>query len=84
MKILRNAATRMTVIVAASMIAGGAMTGTAMAIQGHMWNARAALERAYNQLQLAAPDKAGHRVNAMGLVNQALGEVNAGIAAGAE
>jgi hypothetical protein len=75
---------RLGAIVAVSMLAGGLMTGTAMAIQGHMWNARAALERAGAQLQAAAPDKAGHRVAAMSDVNAALSEVNAGISAGAE
>ena len=74
---------RLPAIIGASMLAGGMMTGTAMAVQGHMWSARAALQRAYNQLQAAVPDKGGHRVAAMGLISQAIGEVNAGIAAGA-
>jgi len=49
-----------------------------------MLNARADLYAANRQLQLAIADKGGHRVNAMNLVEQAIGEVNAGIAAGAE
>src|SRR5437762_9527382 len=40
---------------------------------GNLQNAKRALER-------ATSDKAGHRVNAMRLVNNALVEVNAGIA----
>ena len=47
-----------------------------------MDNALAALNRAYNQLDLAVPDKAGHRVKAMNLVQEAIGEVKLGIAAG--
>jgi hypothetical protein len=41
------------------------------------------LNMAWNQLNLALPDKAGHRVAAMNLVKQAISQVNAGIAAGA-
>lgn len=35
---------------------------------------------AKNQLQRATPDKGGHRVKAISLVNQAIARVNAGIA----
>ena len=41
---------------------------------GDLRAARASLER-------AVPDKAGHRVRAIGLVNQAITEVQAGMAA---
>jgi hypothetical protein len=41
---------------------------------GDLRAARASLER-------AVPDKAGHRVRAIGLVNQAISEVQAGMAA---
>jgi hypothetical protein len=58
--------------------------GTALAVQSHMVNARGDLQAALNQLNMAVPDKAGHRVNAINLVNQAIGQVNAGIAAGAQ
>jgi hypothetical protein len=75
---------RMAAVVAGSMIAGGLMTGAAMAYQGHMFNALHALENADAQLHAAAADKGGHRVNAIGLVEQAIGEVKAGIAMGAE
>jgi len=61
---------------------GGTVTGIALARQPHMYAARTDLRAAYGELQAASPDKAGHRVNAMNLVNQAIGEVNAGIAAG--
>lgn len=56
--------------------------GVAMAVQTHMWNALSDLRAANSQLQMAIPDKAGHRLNALHLVSQAIGEVQAGIAAG--
>jgi hypothetical protein len=58
--------------------------GTAYAVQTHMFNARDDLNNALNELQVAIPDKGGHRVNAINLVNQAIGEVNAGIQFGAQ
>jgi hypothetical protein len=58
--------------------------GTAYAVQTHMLNARDDLNNAVNELNIALPDKGGHRVNAINLVNQAIGEVNAGIQAGAQ
>ena len=70
-------------LVLAGMMLGSVLTGTALAYQTHMQNALVALNNARNQLQQAEPDKGGHRVNAINLVNQAIGEVNAGIAAGA-
>jgi hypothetical protein len=57
--------------------------GWVMAAQPHMVNALHALERADHELQVAAADKAGHRANAMRLVSDAIGQVQAGIAAGA-
>jgi hypothetical protein len=47
-----------------------------------MQNALHALQNAQSQLQEAATDKAGHRVAALRLINEAIGEVQAGIAAG--
>ncbi len=84
MRLFSRPVFRMATVVGASMIAGGLMTGTAMAYQGHMWNALHALQNAEAQLQAAAPDKGGHRVNAIGLVQQAIAEVQAGIQVGAE
>jgi hypothetical protein len=73
-------------------VAGGLMAmtfsflgaGTAYAIQEHMFNARDHLNGALNELQQALPDKGGHRVNAIHLVNQAIDEVNQGIQVGAQ
>jgi len=58
--------------------------GTAYAYQTHMFNARDDLQQAQTQLQMAIPDKDGHRVNAINLVQQAINEVNLGIQAGAQ
>lgn len=51
-------------------------------VQGHMVNALNYLNTANYELGRASHDKGGHRVAAMGLVNQAINEVNAGIAVG--
>jgi len=64
-------------------LVGGAVTGTAWAYQTHMHNALNALYSAKNQLNMAMSDKAGHRVKAINLVNQAISETQAGIAASA-
>jgi hypothetical protein len=61
---------------------GLSLAGVALAVQSHMLAARSALNNALTQLNAAEPDKGGHRVNAINLVNQAIGEVNAGIQAG--
>lgn len=71
-----------------SLAVGVAMTGSffagfATAGQPHMRNALNDLQHARNQLQVATADKAGHRANAIGLVDQAITQVNEGIAAGA-
>ena len=47
--------------------------------QPFMQNARADLQTAKRELQLATPDKGGHRVKAIEFVNSAIAEVNAGI-----
>ena len=46
--------------------------GTAYAVQTHMFDARDDLQNALNELQQAIPDKGGHRVQAIDLVNQAI------------
>ncbi len=75
---------RMAAIVAGSMLAGGLMTGTALAYQGHMWNALHALQNARSQLTLAAGNQGGYRDQAIGLVDQAISAVNSGIQVGAQ
>jgi hypothetical protein len=56
--------------------------GYALAAQPHMEAALSALETAKKELDIAEHDKGGHRVKAIALVNDAIGEVRAGIAAG--
>ena len=51
--------------------------------QPHMQRALDHLQAARSELESAARDKGGHRVNAVRLVNEAIDEVNRGIAAGA-
>ena len=57
--------------------------GVAWAQQPHMTAALSDLQAAQSELQAAIPDKGGHRVKAMGLVSEAITQVQAGIAAGA-
>ena len=70
------------VVAGAGLLGIGFGAGSVVAAQPHMYNALHALERAQSELQSAEADKAGHRVNALRLVNDAIGEVRAGIAAG--
>ena len=63
---------------------GAAVTVPVMAYQVHMQNALSDLRAASNQLNMATPDKGGHRANAMGLVSQAISQVQMGINAGAQ
>ena len=63
-------------------VAGLGFAAGCLAAQPHMTNALGALRNARSELQVAERDKGGHRVNALKLVNQAIGEVQAGIAAG--
>lgn len=74
----------MAALVLAGAMLGSALTGSVMAYQGHMWAALHAEQNAVSQLNMALPDKAGHRVNAMNLINQAITETRAGITAGAK
>jgi len=81
---VRMSRVRFVMVIGGALIGGMLAAGTAFAVQGHMLNARADLEAAYHQLEIAVPDKAGHRVKAMDLIQDAIGQVNAGISAGAQ
>ncbi len=83
MAFISSARLRLAGIVGGALLAGGVLGGTAVAFQGHMFNARHALQIAHTQLSFAEPDKGGYRVQALGLVDQAISATNAGIAAGA-
>jgi len=63
----------------AASLAVGAAIGVAVADQPHMHNALNDLRAARHQLDIAEADKGGHRVTAIGLVDQAINEVQAGI-----
>ena len=66
-----------------AVVFAGVGAGVALAAQPHMVAARGSLNAALYQLSIATPDKAGHRVQAMSLVRQAINQVNWGIRAGA-
>jgi hypothetical protein len=63
-------------------VAGSFASGYVVAAQPHMMNALNALQNAKSELQVAEANKGGHRVNAIRLINEAIGEVQAGMAAG--
>ena len=54
-------------------------TDEAVAYQGNMERALAQLGGALRSLRQATPDKGGHKATAIGLIEQAMGEVQAGI-----
>jgi hypothetical protein len=60
-------------------LAAAFFAGEATARQPHMQAALNRLEAARDQLQIATPNKGGHRVEALRLTNAAIGEVKAGM-----
>ncbi len=62
--------------------AGLMLTGAAFAYQGNLHSALDSLYAAKNSLLRATPNKEGHRVEAIRLVNDAIAETKRGIAAG--
>ncbi|HUO55297.1 MAG TPA: hypothetical protein VMU18_11180 [Rhodoblastus sp.] len=56
-----------------------ASSGDALAYQGNMERALGQLQGALYSLRRATPDKGGHKAIAIGLIEQAMGEVQAGI-----
>jgi hypothetical protein len=73
---------RKAVLISAFGMATTFAAGYAVAAQPHMQAALRALRNANAELNAALPDKAGHRVKAINLVNDAIAETQAGIAAG--
>jgi hypothetical protein len=73
-----------TLALAFAVVFGGLGAGAAVAYQGHMHAANMYLGNALNNLEQATPDKAGHRLNAISLVKNAMSQVNMGIRAGAQ
>ncbi|MDA9522829.1 hypothetical protein XI06_21740 [Bradyrhizobium sp. CCBAU 11434] len=68
-----------------SLVLGGAIAtsffiGYALGAQPHMDEAIAILQSARAELAKAEPNKGGHRERALGLIDQTIAEVRAGIA----
>jgi hypothetical protein len=76
MKSYRTLLAALTLVAA---LAGSFVAGRAHAAQPHMTSARNHLRNARQDLRDATADKGGHRERAMTLVDQAIGEVDAGI-----
>ena len=64
------------------MAASGVLIQNVQAGQPHMDAALADLRAARHQLEVAVPDKGGHRAAAIGIIDNAIAEVKAGIDAG--
>ena len=78
---MQNLKKRSWILAVGLALAAGFVVGNVTAEpQGHMTAALATLKTAKNQLQAATADKGGHRAKAIDLVNQAITEVQAGIA----
>jgi len=76
--------TLVIILTMAFVLLAGFVAGRASAAQPHMRAALDHLISAKSELEVALRDKGGHRVKAIGYVNDAIAEVKAGIAAGAE
>ena len=73
----------LTVLLLVVVLAAGFVAGKATAAQPHMRSALDHLRLAKVELDKADPDKGGHRVAALKLVNDAITEVEAGMEVGA-
>jgi hypothetical protein len=62
------------------MAASGVLIQNVQAGQPHMDAALSDLRAARHELEVAKHDKGGHRVNAIGIIDNAITEVKAGIA----
>jgi len=63
-----------------AVIASSMGIGYAIGAQPHMTESMSLLQSARAELVKATPNKGGHRERALGLIDQAIGEVRAGIA----
>jgi hypothetical protein len=73
-----------TILSLAVAVVIGALLQNAFAAQGHMNRALELLRSARSELNTASRDKGGHRTEAVRLIDQAIGQVKEGIAAGEE
>ncbi len=73
-------------LVLGAILLGSIVTGTtvAAAYQGHMVAAQNQLNASLGQLNMAKPDKAGHRLQAIALEKQAQTQIRLAIQAGAK
>lgn len=80
---LNNLTSRRSLLQVAATVAAAAAVAlpatAARAEQGNMDRALAALQDALQSLREATPNKGGHKEIAVQLIEQAIGEVNAGI-----
>ena len=67
-------------LVVGALIASSLGIGYAVGAQPHMDAALVLLQNARAELAAAEPNKGGHRERGLGLIDQAIGEVRAGIA----
>jgi hypothetical protein len=80
MKIAARVAIGASALIAATGLGYG--VGVTQMFQPHMQNALNDLQSARGELQAASHNKGGHRWRALDLTNQAIGEVQAGVACG--
>jgi hypothetical protein len=67
-------------LVLGTAIAASMGIGYAIGAQPHMTETVTLLQSARAELATATPNKGGHRERALGLIDQAIGEVRAGVA----
>jgi hypothetical protein len=70
-------------LVLGALVASSMGIGYAIGAQPHMSETVTLLQSARAELAQATPNKGGHRERALGLIDQAIAEVRAGIAFGA-
>jgi hypothetical protein len=71
-----------SVVALSATLVTGIFIGQAVAQQPHMRSALDDLRAAKGELQAAMANKGGHRIRAIGLVNDAIAQVQMGIDAG--
>ena len=79
-ELTRRSAGKLIAAIAVTVPALAVASKTAAAYEPNMENALHALQNAHNWLERATPNKGGHRDRAIALVEQAINEVQAGMA----